>query len=67
MVLHGDYFRQDPPTEWVDALDRGLADIEAGRIVPIAPVLARGRAAIARLEARQQGEDKRTARKARFR
>jgi len=53
-----------PPVEWVEALDRGLADVAAGRIVPMEPVLARGRAAIARLETRQQGQDTRTARKA---
>jgi hypothetical protein len=53
-----------PAAEWVEALDRSLADIQAARVVPMEPVLARGRAAIARLEARRQGEDKRTAREA---
>ena len=59
-----DIFDRKPPAEWVEALDRSLADIAAGRVVPMEPVLARGRAAIARLEARQQSQDKPAARKA---
>jgi predicted transcriptional regulator len=53
-----------PPAEWVEALDRGLADIEAGRIVPMEPVLSRLRAAIARMETQQQGQEARATRKA---
>lgn len=53
-----------PPADWIEALDQSLDDIAAGRIVHMEPALARGRAAIARLETRQQAQDKRTARKA---
>lgn len=53
-----------PPADWVEALDRGLADIEAGKVVPMEPVLNRGRSLLARLEAQLQGRDKGVARKA---
>jgi hypothetical protein len=45
--------------DMVAALDRGDADIEAGRIVPGETVMAELRASIARMEAKQTGTSNR--------
>jgi hypothetical protein len=41
--------------DWITALDRSDADIDAGDIVPGETVLAELRASIARMEAKQRG------------
>ncbi len=41
------------PAEWVDALDRSKAQIDAGETVPSEPVLQRMRDSLARLEAKR--------------
>lgn len=43
----------NPPPDWIDALDRSKAQVDAGQTVPAEPVLQRLRAGLARLEARQ--------------
>ncbi len=47
-----------PPTSWLEALEHGEADIEAGQIVPLEPVLEELNASIARMEAKQTGKTK---------
>ena len=39
------------PQDWIDALARSKAQIEAGQTVPLAPVLQRLRESVARMEA----------------
>ena len=46
-----------PPAWLVDALDRSDADIAAGRVVPIEPVLSRIEASIARQESTHRDRD----------
>jgi hypothetical protein len=41
--------------DWIADLDASDAEIEEGQVVPLAPVLDRLRASIARMEARQAG------------
>ena len=41
------------PAEWVDALERSKAQIDAGETVPPEPVLQRMRDRLARLEAKR--------------
>ena len=41
------------PTEWIDALERSKAQIDAGETVPSEPVLQRMRDRLARLEAKR--------------
>jgi hypothetical protein len=41
------------PAEWVDALERSKAHIDAGETVPSEPVLQRMRDRLARLEAKR--------------
>ena len=53
--------RIDTAQDWGEALARGKAQIEAGKTVPLEPVLERLRASAARMEDRQA---KRAARKA---
>jgi len=49
------------PSGWIESLERSKAQIEAGQVVPVEPVLERLRTSAARMEARQM---KRPARKA---
>lgn len=44
--------RPPPPQEWLDALDRGEADVAAGRTVVSERVLSRLRRTLAEMEAR---------------
>ncbi len=41
------------PADWSEALAESEADIEAGRIVPLEPVLARAQESLDRMEARR--------------
>ncbi len=47
-----------PPSSWLEALERGEAEIEAGQIVPLEPILDELRASIARMAAKQPGKTK---------
>ena len=46
-----------PPQSWLDALERGRADIAAGRTYALEDVLAELDASIAEMEAEQQERD----------
>ncbi len=50
---HRDETPSPPPADWLDALDRAEAEIAAGRIVTLEPVLARMDESVVRLEAKQ--------------
>jgi predicted transcriptional regulator len=50
--------RRDPPQEWLDALERGRADIAAGRTAPWSEVKAR---LLARIAFMEQAEARRKA------
>ncbi len=46
----------EAPAEWLEALARSKAQIEAGQTVPLEPFLDRLRASIARMKAKKQAE-----------
>lgn len=48
----------ETPAEWIEALAESEADIAAGRIVPLEPVLARMQESIDRMEARRAARAK---------
>ena len=54
---HDDIAPRPAPAGWLETLERSEADLEAGRTVPLEPVLARMRDSIKRMEARQAGQD----------
>jgi hypothetical protein len=45
--------RPSAPPGWIEELEESIADIKAGRTVPLDPVLARIQASVDRMEARR--------------
>jgi hypothetical protein len=51
--------RAEVPAEWLEALAESEAQLAAGQVVPLEPVMQRIRDSIARLEAKQAGSPSR--------
>lgn len=49
-----DMIEDNTPEGWIASLAQSKAEVEAGQIVPLEPVLDRLRASIARMKARRQ-------------
>jgi hypothetical protein len=49
-----DVIEDQIPAGWLESLAQSKAEVEAGRTVPLKPVLDRARASIARMKARRE-------------